>query len=56
MKDDPIITAVRETRHRISAAVDHDPRKLVEYYKKLQQRHRKRIISEGVYPPDIRIE
>jgi hypothetical protein len=28
MKNDPAIQAVRDVRHRISAAVGHDPRKL----------------------------
>jgi hypothetical protein len=47
MKDDPTITAVREARHRISQSVDHDPRKLVEFYKRLQERHRNRLVSEA---------
>jgi hypothetical protein len=46
MKDDPAITAVREVRHRISESVKHDPRALVEYYRRLQQRHRDRLVSE----------
>lgn len=46
MKDDPTISAVRDARHRISQSVDHDPRKLVEYYKRLQERHRNRLVSE----------
>lgn len=44
--DDPAIAAVREARHRISATVDHDPRKLVAYYRQLQERHRERVISQ----------
>jgi hypothetical protein len=47
MKDDPTITAVREARHQISQSVGHDPRKLVEFYRRLQERHRKRLVSEG---------
>lgn len=47
MKDDPTITAVRDARRRISQSVQHDPRKLVEYYKQLQQRHRNRLVSES---------
>jgi len=35
MKDDPTIEAVREARHRISEIVGHDPRKLVEHYRRL---------------------
>ncbi len=45
-KDDPTITAVREARHRISEMVGHDPRKLVEHYRQLQERHRERIVSQ----------
>lgn len=39
MKPDPVIDAIREVRHQISAAVGHDPYKLVEHY---QQRKRER--------------
>jgi len=45
MKDDPAIAAVREARRRISTAVAHDPRKLVEHYRRLQERHRERLVS-----------
>jgi hypothetical protein len=43
-KDDPTIKAVRDARQRISASVGHDPRKLVEYYRQLQERHRERLV------------
>jgi hypothetical protein len=46
MKDDPTIQAVRQARHRISASVGHDPRKLVVYYRKLQVQHRERLVSQ----------
>ncbi len=46
MKDDPTIQAVRDARHRISEAVGHDPRKLVEHYRQLQERHRERLVSQ----------
>jgi hypothetical protein len=45
-KDDPAIKAVRDARHRISELVGHDPRKLVEHYRKLQERHRERLDSQ----------
>ncbi|MSQ97110.1 MAG: hypothetical protein EXR98_21505 [Gemmataceae bacterium] len=45
-KEDPTIDAVREARHRISEGVAHDPRKLVEYYRRLQERHRERLIAQ----------
>jgi hypothetical protein len=45
MEDDPAIRRVRDSRHRISAMVGHDPRKLIEYYRRLQERHRDRLVS-----------
>ena len=48
MKADPVADAIREVRHRISASVDHDPRKLVEHYRKLQERHRNRVVSRNI--------
>ncbi|MFQ5799613.1 MAG: hypothetical protein ACE5H0_13100 [Bacteroidota bacterium] len=45
MKDDPTIAAIREARHKISASVGHDPRRLVEHYRVLQKRHRERLVS-----------
>ncbi len=53
MKDDPTITAIREVRHRISASVDHDPRKLVERYVKMQKRHGDRLISHTDSLPQV---
>lgn len=50
MKDDPTIKAVRDARHRISEKVGHDPRKLVEHYRRLQQRHRQRLVSQPTQP------
>jgi hypothetical protein len=47
MMPDPTIDAIREVRHRISVSVGHDARKLVEHYRKLQQRHSERVISRG---------
>jgi hypothetical protein len=47
MMPDPTIDAIREVRHRISVSVGHDAQKLVEHYRKLQQRHSERLISRG---------
>ena len=44
-KDDPTIQSVRDARHQISAAVGHDPQKLVEYYQQRQQRNQKQLVS-----------
>jgi len=51
MKPDPTIDAIREARRRISASVSHDPRKLVEHYRQLQQRHQDRVVSRSVEEP-----
>nr|VFK42359.1 MAG: hypothetical protein BECKTC1821E_GA0114239_101836 [Candidatus Kentron sp. TC]VFK56107.1 MAG: hypothetical protein BECKTC1821F_GA0114240_100913 [Candidatus Kentron sp. TC] len=45
MKPDPIIDAIREVRHRISASVGHDAKRLVEHYRQLQARHPHRVLS-----------
>jgi hypothetical protein len=45
-RDDPTIKAVRDARHRISEQVGHDPRKLVEHYRRLQERHRERLVPK----------
>ena len=44
MRPDPIIDQIREVRHRISAQFDHDPKRLVEHYIKLQERHADRLV------------
>ena len=44
MKNDPIIQAVRDVRHQISESVDHDPQKLLEYYRKRQDRYGDRLV------------
>jgi len=42
---DPVIDEIREVRHRISERVDHDPKRLLEYYMRLQEQHRDRFIE-----------
>lgn len=51
-KDDPTIQAVREARQLISAKVGHDPRKLVDYYRQLQERHQERLITRSTQGPE----
>jgi hypothetical protein len=46
MKGDPTIQAVRDARHRISESVGHDPWKLIERYRQLQERRRERLITQ----------
>jgi hypothetical protein len=43
MQEDQVIAEIRKVRRQISEECDHDPRKLVSYYKKLQLRHKKRL-------------
>lgn len=47
MQDDPAIERVREVRHQISQQCEHDPKKLVEYYMQLQERHKDRLLDLG---------
>ena len=52
MNEDPTIKAVGDARHRISQIVDHDPRKLVEYYRRLQEHHHERLLLQPTRPPE----
>ena len=45
LKNDPVIDQIRATRSLISARFDHDPKKIVEYYIKLQEEYRKRLVN-----------
>ena len=38
LNDDPVIDAIRETRHQISEECGHDPQKLIDYYVALQKK------------------
>jgi hypothetical protein len=38
MTEDPLLTPIREARHCISAEFDHDPRRLVAYYRERERR------------------
>jgi hypothetical protein len=48
MRPDPVIDAIHQVRHQISESVNHDARKLVEYYRKLQERHSDRVLSRNI--------
>jgi hypothetical protein len=37
MTTDPLVTAVREARHRISAEFDHDPCRFVAYHRERER-------------------
>lgn len=44
MEPDSPLQRVRKARMAISAQCDHDPKKLIEYYMNLQERHRDRLV------------
>ncbi|HXI23543.1 MAG TPA: hypothetical protein VNG71_06690 [Pyrinomonadaceae bacterium] len=44
MQEDQAIAEIREVRRRISEECDHDPRKLITYYKELQLWHKERLL------------
>jgi hypothetical protein len=45
MQDDPVIVSIREVRHQISKQFNHDPKKLVEHYMRLQEQHKDRLLG-----------
>jgi len=49
MQEDQAIAEIREVRRRISEACDHDPQKLITYYKELQLRHKERLVPPEPY-------
>ena len=53
MKNDPIIQAIRDVRHQISESVDHDPRRLLEYYRIRQKRYGDRLINRQMDNPEL---
>ena len=44
MQEVQAIAEMREVRRQISEECDHDPRKLIAYYKELQLRHKERLL------------
>lgn len=44
MKDDPVLARIHEVRRRIWDEVGRDPERLLERYKKLQERHEDRLV------------
>ncbi|MCK5381831.1 MAG: hypothetical protein KAJ81_10185 [Candidatus Latescibacteria bacterium] len=45
MKIESTLERIRRVRHEISEECDHDPKKLVAYFQKLQQDHRDKLVS-----------
>jgi hypothetical protein len=44
-QSDPVIDEVRAVRHSISARFKHDPVKLVEYYRDVQNQYQDRLLQ-----------
>ena len=47
MKKDDAIESIRDARKKISRYIGNDPKKLLDYYSKLQSRHLDRRTSPG---------
>jgi hypothetical protein len=45
LKDDPVIDQIRAARSLISARFNHDPKRIVEYYIKFQEKYKKRLVN-----------
>ena len=41
---DPGLEELRRVRHEISAEIGHDPKKLLEYYRKLEAEYADRLV------------
>jgi len=50
MVSDSPVQRVRKARMAISAECNHDPKKLIEYYMKLQERHSDRLVQIAKKP------
>jgi hypothetical protein len=44
MQPDSPLERIRKARWQISEECGHDPKRLVEYYMKLQERHKDRLV------------
>jgi hypothetical protein len=54
---DSTLQRIRKARMAISAQCDHDPKKLIEHYMELQERHHDQLVSEPKTPTrDILLE
>lgn len=46
MKPDPLVDEVRAARKKISARFGHDPKRIGEYYRALQEQYRDRFVKQ----------
>jgi hypothetical protein len=54
VSDDPVVERIRKVRHQISGECGHDPRRLAEYYMKLQEQNRRRFYKREARRADRR--
>lgn len=40
-----LLEEIRRVRHEMSAAIDHDPAKIVEYFASIQNRNSSRVVN-----------
>jgi len=56
-RTDPGLEEIRRVRHEISEELEHDPKRLVEYFRKLEREYEDRLVhtEEGAYeePPAV---
>ena len=50
MSPDSTLARIREVRHQISEQCGHDPKRLVEYYMKVQEQYADRLVKPSVSP------
>ncbi len=43
--NDPTIDEIRKIRHQVSKRFNHDPKRIIEYYIKLQQKYQNRSVD-----------
>lgn len=51
MQSDSPLERVRKARCQISEECGNDPKRLIEYYMKLQERHKDRLVRSTDRPP-----
>jgi len=56
MKQDPTIERIRRIRHEISEECKHDPKKLVGYYMKYQQKFHGKVIKKHKVAAPLKLE
>ena len=52
MESESPLARVRKAREHISEECGHDPRRLIEYYMKIQERHRERLVTSTRPQPE----